>query len=66
MEAQQQSHFTQPSAAADMAPLLNSKDSNKAINLENVKTDLLHILKIIMVNYNIEDSNHQGKSYRKQ
>ena len=45
MEVQQPMSLKQPSLAADMAPLLKSKDSNKAIELKSLKTDLLNRLK---------------------
>ena len=40
------SKLPQPLTAADMAPLLKSKDSNKASDLKSLKTDLLHRIKL--------------------
>ena len=57
MEVQQTSSLKQPSLAADMAPLLKSKDSNKAIELKSFKTDLLNRLKNCK-KCKIEDSYH--------
>ena len=45
MDVRQNNSLKQPTLAADMAPLLKSKDSNKAINLKNLKTDLSNSLK---------------------
>ena len=45
MEVQQISRLKQPLKAADMAPLLKSKDSNTANELKSLKTDLLHRFK---------------------
>ena len=45
MEDKTISRLKQPSKAADMAPLLKSKDSNKANDLKSLKTDLLDRLK---------------------
>jgi hypothetical protein len=45
MEVKNISRLKQPSKAADMAPLLKSKDSNKANDLKSLKTDLLDRLK---------------------
>ena len=50
------SRLNQPSLAADMAPLLKSKESNKANDLKSLKTDLLERLKIVNIKYHIEDS----------
>ena len=44
MEVKQTSRLTQPSQAADMAPLLKSKDFNKANELKSLKTYLLNRL----------------------
>ena len=56
MEVNKISRLKQPSQAADMAPLLKSKDSNKANDLKSLKTDLLNRPKNGKTKYNIEDS----------
>ena len=58
MEVNKISRLKQPSQAADMAPLLKSKDSNKANDLKSLKTDLLNRPKNGKTKYNIEDSYH--------
>ena len=45
MDVRQKNSLKQPITAADMAPLLKSKDSNKAFNLKSLKTDLSNSLK---------------------
>ena len=45
MDVRQNNSLNQPTLAADMAPLLKSKDFNKAINLKSWKTDLSNSLK---------------------
>ena len=44
MEVRNTSRLKQPSQAANMAPLLKSKDSNKANELKSLKNDLLNRL----------------------
>ena len=44
MEVRNSSRLNQPSQAANMAPLLKSKDSNKANELKSLKNDLLNRL----------------------
>ena len=45
MDVRQNNSLNQPTLAADMAPLLKSKDFNKAMNLKSWNTDLSNSLK---------------------
>ena len=55
----------QPSTAAGTAPLLTSKDSNKAIDLKSSKNDLLYRI-VVNVNYKLEHCYHYRTSYINQ
>ena len=59
--ASSSSKLPQTLTAADMAPWLKSKDSNKASDLNNLKTDFLNTLKK-KANYKLEDSYHYRKT----
>ena len=62
MDVRQKNSLKQPTTAADMAPLLKSKDSNKAFNLKSLKTDLSNSLKIIRTKYKTEHCYHYRKA----